>query len=323
MTCVLLGPATWSASRSEIGHRTYKLHQKVQCSTRDGPANVMQTPGLPIPGNFWFYFDDIDIYAFCKYDMEVTPSVEGEANTQFDVVNTFTTQPWWKFCPEQEITDPLLTPQRVSGGSVRYQEEVVYDKDGNPVTNSAFELFHGAKAEFDRNRGQIKISQNVAFLDLATCEGLRDTVNAYPLWGLDARCIKLSDFTWERKFYGTCYVYYERNFTFDLKADGFDRELLDEGTKVLRGEWVTDPLDPDFGRYDADGDADDQNPADFIRFVDFNGNPANVVLNGFGQPADLSTPVGTAPPTGGGPAKIPVRYYQDGDLLQLGIPVSF
>ena len=322
MTCILLGPAKWSATRSEIGHRTYKLTQKVQCDTFDGPANVMQTPGLPIPGNFWFYAQDIDIYAFCKFDMEVVPAVDDERNTQFEVTNTFTTQPWWKFCPEQEISDPLLTPQRVSGSSVRYQEEVVYDKDGNPITNSAFELFHGPKAEFDKNRGQIKISQNVPNLDLATCEGLRDTVNAYPLWGLDARCIKLSDFSWERKFYGTCFVYYERNFTFDLKADGFDRELLDEGTKVLRGQWITDLADENYGGYEADDDADSQDPKDFIRFVDFNGNPANVVLNGDGLPADLGNPVGTSP-FAGGPGKIPVQYYQDGDLLQLGIPVQF
>jgi hypothetical protein len=162
------------------------------------------------------------------------------------------------------------------------------------VTNSAHEQLRGSQVEFDKGRLQIKIKQNVADLQLPMLRAMYDTVNAFPLWGMPPRCVKLSDAPWEKKYYGQCYAYYQRTLTFDVRRETFDKDLLDEGTKVLKGHWnktggwVLDLIDPD----NPNSLPDPNDPTHFIKATDTKGNAMKVVLNGQGLPAE--TTVGNA-----------------------------
>lgn len=290
MPTILNGQRTWSLSRDDEGHRTYKITFLVQAdSILQGPATIIQTAGLPIFGTYWAVDDDADNWAWCRWEADVKPLVDNEPNLLYEVSFSFSTKPpdeKDRACKETEVEDPLLEPPKINGSFVVYSEEKTFDRFGNPLVNSAFERLRGPQVEFDANRPQIKIDMNVPVLDLALLASLANTVNADPIWGLPPRCVKLSEIEWERRYYGQCYVYYTLHLTFDCRYDTFDRNLLDEGTKVLSGQW--DAATGAWLLVNIDGEKPNYlNPQHFIKFTDRLGNPTKVILNGAGLPAGV------------------------------------
>lgn len=312
------GQTTWSGSRDDEGHREYKITHLVKHDFLDGPKTIMDCPGLPVPGSIWNFDNDIDIWAFCYPSMIVRPhkQKDGEKFRYSTVEQKFSTKPM-KRCSDTSIEDPLLEPDRISGSFVKYTQEALYDRFGERIKSSSHEQFRGPQVEFDANRPAVKIEQNVSDLELALFSELIDHVNDAPLWGLPARCVKLDDAPWEKKLYGSCSVYYTRSLSFSIMFETFDRDLLDEGTKVLHGHWNTTT-----GEWDLDninGAAPDpNNPQHFDRYKDKNGENARVILDGTGKPAKLDLGTGTGEV--GGPGSIHVEKYFESNLLLLGIP---
>jgi len=292
------GPRIWRGNRDEESWRHYYAEFVVGTTTLDGPANVLQCPGLPVYGDQWIIADDIDVWATCRWKTEVESmqpaDLPGPTNW-WRVLCYFTNKPDKAFCLEQQIENPLLMPPKLSGGGVKYTEELSNDRFGNPLVNSAWEVFNGPKVEFDANRGQVHIEMNVPQLLLPFVESFRDRVNGVPIWGINARCVKLSDFKWSKNYYGVCFPYYTWIFDFDINFKSFDRPIYDEGTKVLNGKW-----DPATGHWvlvpiDANGTLPSPlNPAHFMRFVDRSGNVARVMLDGLGLPAGTFLGTGTS-----------------------------
>lgn len=299
MACFLKpGPREWSGSVDDEGYYEYRLKSIVTCSTLDGPANALRTPGLPLSGAIWQIDNDIDVWAWCRPGATATPMAkEGDPNQQFIVENRFSSKPdLTQKCYDQNIQDPLLQPQKVTGGFARFDEEATHDRFGERILNSAWEQIRGDQVKFDQVRGTIKIEQNVAILNQAIFEPMRNTVNMAPLWGFPARSIRLANSTWEPKFYGLCYKYYTRIFEFEIWVkwvlvgstwvlkSGWDRDLLDEATKALRGHWNN------LGKWVLDNiggnPPDPNNPSHFIRVKDSDGENMRVILNGAGVPYD-------------------------------------
>jgi hypothetical protein len=291
MAGVIIGPRVWSLTRDECGHREYHLTTRVQMASKyEGPALALQTPGLPVAGAFWHVALDQDSFAWCRWNADVKRVLEdGQPDVFFDVTNTFSTKPISAQscgCRTQQVEDPLLEPPKISGESKQYMEEAVYDRFGSPVTSSSHEQIRGKENEWDHNRSAVTIEMNVPTYDaVAVAEALLDHVNDAPMWGHGTRCVKLSNRKFEKQYYGTCYVYYKLSLTFDIRDETFDRDLLDEGTKVLRGHWnpsghyVPDPIDG--------VDPNPDNPQDFIRAKDTNSENCRMLLNGAGMPAGV------------------------------------
>ncbi len=292
----IVGPTIWSGAIDEDGFREYRLKTLIQCdSVNDGPATAMQTPGLPEEGSLWIIGNDVDIWAWCRPNMTVTPLIEGEPNDQFYVEQRFSTKfgqgrdPKNQRCAQQRIEDPLLEPQKISGSFIRKREPAVVDRFGNALFNSSWERLQGPEVEFDESTWQVRISQNVSSLELALCYSMKNTVNQFPLWGAPRRCIKLSDFHWERLYHGSCSKYYTRHFTFDIDFKTHDKLVPDIGTKALRGKWTalsgTSGGGLTWTLTSIGGVAPDpKNPFDFIRIPDYFGNPHRIPLDGKGQP---------------------------------------
>lgn len=294
-SAIIPGQTTWSMTRSEKGHRVYKVRYRVRCAATDGPAVALNTVGLPRPGDRWNVDGDLDLWAYCLWTATVNPVIENEPNKQFEIEFTFTTEPPDnKTCKDNQVTDPLLEPMKVSGSFNRVTEEATHDRFGKLITNSAHQSLKGPKTEFDRSRAVVKVEQNVAQLGLTTFVPMIDTVNDRPLWGMSRRCVKLGHVSWERRYQGACQVYYTRTLEFDLRADGFDRDLIDEGTMVLNGHWGDPALGDPSNNWvldEVDGQVsttapnpDPANPGHFITMRDREGNPRSTVLDGFGSP---------------------------------------
>lgn len=286
---IVLGYRTWKATIDENSFVDYKITFLIQGSLFDGPTNALSAIGLPAYGDTWAFGDDENIWAWCRWDADATPEVENETNTRWYVTQRFSTKPpdvTDRPCSELQFSDPLSEPQKLSGSFVKYTREAPLDKNGNPITNSALEPLRGDKVTFDNNRPQVIVEQNVLDLQYDLLCAMVDTVNQFPLWGFAPRMVKLSNVSWERKFYGLCTVYFTRRLTFDIDTNTFDKVIMDEGTKVLHGHWDTTT-----GNWTLDNIAGNppnpSNPRHFDQFKDRNGENARIVLNGQGQPAGL------------------------------------
>jgi hypothetical protein len=302
MATELWGPIDWEGDIDDLGFRVWSIKWLIRADTADGPANVMRTDELPIAGDPWVIFADEDDWAFFTQRMSARryKPKDGEKHRWWEVSQWATNRPQ-KRCNEFQIEDPLLEPPKIGGSFIKYTQEATHDRFGNQITTSSHEIIRGSQVEFDESRHSIRIEQNVPDLEADIWSPMQDCVNDEIIWGFPARCVKLSQVTWERNYYGACTVYYTRIFDFEVwvKTDpktglvrsGFDRDILDEGTKALMGHWGTPSgetvrrwvLDPIDGQ-----DPNPANPAHFARVLDPKGNPISVILNGKGQPVDLS-----------------------------------
>ena len=288
-------------TRDEEGHREYHPVLLVGCDPTDGPANVLafidnQYP----PGTYWNIANDTDQWAWRHTPTTLTPTEKTGPVQQFECQLVFTTRPP-KRCMDLEITDPLLEPPKLSGSFVKAKLEASEDRYGVYTTTSSFEQLRGPQVEFDHNTMTVKIEQNIADLQLPFLSEMRDGVNDQPLWGVDARCVKLSNVTWERLFYGFCSIYYKRTLEFEIDENTFDRHILDESTKVLSGRWGNTSnigdgtnywIDVKFANDGTSPDPNPDNPAHFIVYRDPSGQPSRVILDGAGRPY-IPTPVGS------------------------------
>jgi hypothetical protein len=212
------------------------------------------------------------------------------------VTVTFSSKPDTKRCRENHIEDPLLVPDRISFAFNKHTEEAVKDRFGKPIMSSSFEQLRGHQVEFDSNRGlTITIEQNRADLQIALLTSFNNTLNQFELWGCPPRTVKFTVGTCTEKYYGTCYKYYERQLHLEISFEGWDRDVLDEGTKCLKGKWETNSASLNYGHWTTVPvggiGPNSYNPSHFDRFLDKQGNPAKVVLDGAGLPFDPDLPI--------------------------------
>jgi hypothetical protein len=310
----------------EEGHRTYYVTYLVRTDdSADGPEVVSGAAGLPAVGSAYSVGNDSNPWAFCRRNEEITiaEDQDHEPAVMWQVEKVFSTLPMTR-CQDTSIEDPLLEPDRISGGSVTYTEEAVKDRNGDLILTSSLERIRGPQVEFDAGRHTVHVEQNVADLELDLLAEMLHKLNDATLWGLDARKIKFSKYGWRRLIYGVCDFYYVRLLDFDIRFDGFDRIVPDEGTKVLAGEWVDDDTGTGSDEVDwvyvAEDWADKDNPQHFYRFKDPHGDPCRVLLDGAGLPANVRTSeTGTGVGTAG---EIEIEKYDEDDLLLLGIPTT-
>lgn len=269
------------------GYREYSATFLIESDDKlDGPSAVLATPGLPTTFDTWVFGNDFDSWAYATLERSVE-MVEQESQGLFWTVEIkYSSKGDEKRCKDQQVDDPLLIPDRISGSSQKYTEEATSDRFGNQIVNSAFEQIRGQQVEFDANRFQITIEQNILDLQLYLMSTIVNSVNDSTLWGMPRRKVKFSDFDFSVKYYGNCYKYYTRKLTFDIDPGGYDRDLLDEGAKALHGQWGTD------GHWQTikigGQDPNPTNPAHYSAFKDRKGQAAKVILNGHGRPYDDS-----------------------------------
>ena len=325
-----LGPVDWGGAYDNEGHREFWIKFKVVCEPGEGPAAAAIAPGLPVQngcyGSEWNFgadlggVGDIDLWCWCMPKREIErdttePVASFFSNQYFHVTFHFSTRP-----PSMDlrrfanipIMDPILEPQKVNGSWVKEKIEITIDRFGLPIHNSAWQVIRGPQVEFDKSRGNVTIVQNRLTLDLPLLNFLKDSLNSDWLWGCPPRSIKFTPGPWETKWYGACSFYYTRQLEFEIRmrlsqrqqtvgdvtvttlliVGDWDRDVLDEGTKVLKGHWGDA-----FGTAANNWVLDDingapPNPADpthFIRFKDRQDENTNVVLDGSGKPAGAVT----------------------------------
>ena len=290
----------WSLERDAEGYRRYTAKFLVYAGLTDGPFTAMLASGLPAVGSAWAYGGDSDPWSFCLPEMSVQrwqPRV-GEVSHWWVITVFFANKPQ-KRCQDTQIENPLEEPPKISGSFARYQKPADSDKDGKPILSSSHEPLTGLEKE--ANRPQVIIELNDGSLDLATFAEMVNGLNDAALWGVAAKGIMLTDVSWDRKLYGTCFFYYTKRFTFDIRFE----------------TWVESDIG-DFGFKEYGGDTyggAKVNPKNFKRMKDQadDKTPTPVaLLDGDSNPDPVDNPQYIDP----------VEFYNTYNFLLLGIPSS-
>jgi hypothetical protein len=327
-----LGLRTYRRNVDDDGNRTYTATYLVQLDMYAGEtmADAPDAEDLPQPGDSFEV--DGDAIRTQKEAAKIHKEQEGDPFEYVAVEMEFTTKANSSSCAEAKIDNPLMQPPKLSGNFVKVTEEARFDRFGHPILNPAGELMRGPQVEFDENHPEIHIKQNVADLELDMLSRMSDTLNMDWLWGFPPRTIRFTPGPWEENWYGGCLCYYTRELIFEIICKQYagvfshqtgtgtgiapeyvgdtktwDRVLLGEGTKVLRGRWDKDPSSQYYKCWRVDKSivrGGRRSASDFIRFKDWNGENARVVLDCYGTPAhtrivyDGDVGTGTALSTG-------------------------
>lgn len=320
MATGIVGYKSTGGEIDDEGYRKYTLTALIESDDKnDGPFTVMNTPGLTLPGSPWSFGNDYDPWSYCYPSMKVSIYSEKEGDPAYfwQVEQTFSNKPLKK-CQDQKIEDPLLEPQKVSGSWTKKTREAAFNRFGFRILSSSFEQIRGNQVEFDESLDTVTIEQNCALLGLPIFTAMKDHVNSSVLWGMAARTVKLGKVSWERKILGTCGYYYTRTLEFEIDARTWDREVPDEGDKVIDGAWKKNTTTGDW-EWDPKVYTDDlihlipinrADPRNYIRAKDPHDQPFHVQLDGNGAPLKF----------GDAPAKIHVEKYDEANFLILGIP---
>src|SRR3954463_2668780 len=103
------------------GHREYTLRALVQCtSANDGPATVSVASGLPTCGATWAFGGEVDVYAWRRPDVKVTPKLDDEKNLIWIVELKYSTRPLENCRASCSIEDPLAEPPKINGTFQKY-----------------------------------------------------------------------------------------------------------------------------------------------------------------------------------------------------------
>ncbi len=131
MVASLRGIQKISADVDEDGYRTYSVIWRINGSItapNDGPATILACPGLPLPGTSWNpgAFDpnsdmtEVDSSVFCRHETSLKRQVDEPGREKYWLLTqTFSNRPTGS-CSTTTIDNPLLVPQGVSGGFVKY-----------------------------------------------------------------------------------------------------------------------------------------------------------------------------------------------------------
>lgn len=267
MAAEVVGIYSVEADRDNDAHRTYKVRWLVEIDDplTEGPEVVSGASGLAPIGAGWVIGADNDPQAICRPTMKITPQTPGEIGLYWWVDQTFTSKPTSsKDKNKQDNPDnPLLWLPEVSGGYNKFTREATQDNatPPKPLLSTSFERFKGSAVERDEGRPFVRIKTRQATLPLAYFATIMDTVNTSAMWGLSARQLKFSEFSWTKNWYGSNWTsfYYELDYGFEVNFATWDFKILNEGTKVLK----------------PDGDVN--KPDDYVPYL-LKGQPSAVLL---------------------------------------------
>jgi len=235
----------WVAKRDKKGERVYTLTTLISTDdVNDGPGVVLNEPTLPSPGDPWTYGNTSDAWAVCNWETSCRPhgKQEGTNANYWLVTNQFTNASRKQDRSSQQ-DNPLTAPYEISGGWNQVARAKSVDKDGNYMTNSAFEPFKGDLLQRNEAQPTVSIKMNLPTVPLDYISVAMNRVNDAPLWGLGARHVRLYDAPWSRQVTDANFVYYTVEYAFECNFNSWDEPLIDQGLKVLReGGDKTNPL---------------------------------------------------------------------------------
>lgn len=199
----------------------------------DSTRDILTDASLPQP----FEAHPNDFTAYVK-DTSISRSI-GEGRLKSTVNITYTTE----LDREEEPSDPLARPARISWGTQNERVPILIDTDGEAITNTAGDLLLGV--EEDRALWVISVTKNVAGVP-SFVTSYQNAVNsdAVVIGGasLAAGLLKMDSIEIGEQQEENGISFYSLGFKMLFRQDGWDQVLLNVGLreKVTIVDWVTE-----------------------------------------------------------------------------------
>jgi hypothetical protein len=180
----------------------------------------------------WNFGNDSHPFAVCLpgQTVERHSSVqEGSPSTYWTVKQKYSTR---GIPPTQKSGDPLSRDPEVSGSFERYRKEVEFDRHGARLISTSFEPLQGEAREREFFHPVVNVTVVESTLNLSIYSQAMNSLNDSTLWGLPARHIQLSSFSWSEEKYGAS-KYYKISMGFRADFEGFDKEAVNGGQMAL------------------------------------------------------------------------------------------
>jgi len=170
-------------------------------------------------------------------------SVAAEENSEGAGIDWKVTVAYGPWNPEDFGADPTLWKLRVTFGGDRVEKVIDFDRDGNPIRNSARDRF-GDPIVIDSSITTMLITRNelVSTFDMMLASTFSDTINDDVWNGIPAKQAKMGVITTsEEKFDSTTQRwYYTVTYPVQVGRKPWKKELLDQGYNALQAPGAFD-----------------------------------------------------------------------------------
>jgi len=188
------------------------------------PANKATHPFKP-----WLHVQRKNVKSIGPLDFEVT--------VYYSARSTFGTTGNTGDVPDPEQS-PFEAPWVVEWDFVTSNEPIDTDIDGKPITNSAGESFD-PPITTDVHDLLLRIQRNEAAFNPVAANNYKNAVNSDWFWGFGPGLVKCVQFTARTALKGQLW-YWQVRYAFQIRQDGWQRRIRDEGYRTKTGEYNSD-----------------------------------------------------------------------------------
>ena len=208
------------------GQRIYERMFDVTTDDQDdGPAIILTEAALPQFGDHYAYGNEVDLGSFVD---GVDPQIDDENRKLWRVRVTYSSGDFDRESKKED--DPI--DERTYWSFAGMREPIVLEKDigGNAVLNGAGKPFD-PPVEVDEVYQVLTARKNYYTLNSADLAGWFDKTNSDVFRGNPAGTVKVADIRAQDRFRGT-FEYVEATWEFHVKANGWKKEILNQGFHV-------------------------------------------------------------------------------------------
>lgn len=222
--------------------RTYKSIYQVIADYDTAPETIVTDSRIPQYGESYSYFTESDEWAFVSavdHDYDPTlikvPGLASGNMFKHVVTVTHSTSSGEEYPDRRE--SPLDDPPVISGSFAPYRIEKRFDKDNNPLQNTAkTPIIPGV--EIDEAHLSLNISYNTPTIDLQFYAQSAGAVNEAAIWGLSARQVKLLGWDWRIERQGEL-VYVANDWQFLISLEQFPSTNVHSGPSTGVQGWYS------------------------------------------------------------------------------------
>lgn len=222
-----------SLSVDDDGHRTYDVIYHLYASSVSENAQAVYAYALTTVPPYTPYTlgVDADARAYARRPKSVKRIAWEKSRLKWEVIIPFSTKPM-KRCADTDFENPLDEPPKLSGSFLRNLITADHDRFLSPLSNSADEPEF---TEVDDSRDTLVVEFNTDQVYLALRAQMRDKVNDAAIWGLGRRQVKLSQWSWDVLYFGSCFPYARNRLEFEININQWDFVRIDQGYRIKDG----------------------------------------------------------------------------------------
>jgi len=232
MSVADIGFLTVTGTDTEDFHRQYDVVVQVTCTSEsDGPQTVLNGVRNTMPyGSSFVYGNHSDPYATLR---AIRNARRTEKRVVWHVDVQYSTKGSQRD-PNDQPGDPLSWAWKVRGAFGSGQKWLTKDRNGRALVNSADEPFEDTPP-IDDPLLILSLEKNTPTIDLDQWAEARGKVNDATLWGLQARRVRLMQWTWDIAYAGSGQPYVQNKFEVSINFDGYYYQPLDMGFREKTG----------------------------------------------------------------------------------------